>query len=392
MNFNGIPGSALENELEGNDPLRHEAAIVCQNLGKRYNNGVTVLSDLNMKVPSGSVIWTFIEELASIKKTTIIITTHYIEEARRANMIGVMGQGRILAEQPPQKLIENTNASSLEKAVSKLLKSDLEDLVLGGGDACRVTSNNNGAEINTQNPCSPTPNPKTISYPMAKVKNTGTGQLQQSAIRIKALTYKNFIVMIRNILLLSFVIWVPAAEVFTVDITYNFNPRGLKVGIINQEANKSVCDNISVQLNCSFDYLSCQYLAIVNPDNIEFVHFDSTEDAEAAVNSGWLTGYLKFPPEISESLFSLATSGPILNDSSYNSSIVIGRFDETNKAISASLKLTLFNALENLMSTLYSSCDLDPRMGKSPLQYESPVYGKSDMDFREYTCPSVAIV
>ena len=32
---------------------------------------------------------------------SIIITTHYIEEARDAHMVGIMRNGRLLAQEPP---------------------------------------------------------------------------------------------------------------------------------------------------------------------------------------------------------------------------------------------------------------------------------------------------
>ncbi len=40
-----------------------------------------------------------------MNNTTIIITTHYIEEAQQAHMVGLMRNGRLLAEAPPQDLI-----------------------------------------------------------------------------------------------------------------------------------------------------------------------------------------------------------------------------------------------------------------------------------------------
>ena len=33
---------------------------------------------------------------------TIVITTHYIEEAKQANVVGLLRNGRLLAEDPPQ--------------------------------------------------------------------------------------------------------------------------------------------------------------------------------------------------------------------------------------------------------------------------------------------------
>ena len=51
-------------------------------------------------------IWEHLIEIVSGGKTTIIITTHYVEEARQANMVGLMRNGKILAESNPDLLLE----------------------------------------------------------------------------------------------------------------------------------------------------------------------------------------------------------------------------------------------------------------------------------------------
>jgi hypothetical protein len=39
-------------------------------------------------------------------RTTIVVTTHYIEEARQAHKVGMMRHGRMLAEGHPDALLE----------------------------------------------------------------------------------------------------------------------------------------------------------------------------------------------------------------------------------------------------------------------------------------------
>ena len=54
------------------------------------------------------------------KRTTILITTHYIEEARQASVVGLMRNGALLAEENPSKLMEAYNLTSLEDVFLKL--------------------------------------------------------------------------------------------------------------------------------------------------------------------------------------------------------------------------------------------------------------------------------
>lgn len=59
-------------------------------------------------------------EITKFGRTTVIITTHYIDETRQAHMIGLMRGGKFLAEQSPDDLLKNYNAVSLEDVFLKL--------------------------------------------------------------------------------------------------------------------------------------------------------------------------------------------------------------------------------------------------------------------------------
>ncbi|KAF7487775.1 ABC transporter G family member 20 [Sarcoptes scabiei] len=59
------------------------------------------------------------------ERITIIVTTHYIEEARQANVVGLMRQGRLLAENSPDQLMADYNLDTLEDVFLKLCMSDI---------------------------------------------------------------------------------------------------------------------------------------------------------------------------------------------------------------------------------------------------------------------------
>uniref|UniRef100_A0A8D8S4V2 ABC transporter G family member 23 n=1 Tax=Cacopsylla melanoneura TaxID=428564 RepID=A0A8D8S4V2_9HEMI len=60
-----------------------------------------------------NMFWRYLNQL-SVQGQSIIITTHYIEEARQANVVGLMRQGVLLAEDAPERLIAHYNVESLE--------------------------------------------------------------------------------------------------------------------------------------------------------------------------------------------------------------------------------------------------------------------------------------
>lgn len=58
-------------------------------------------------------IWNYLQDIASTG-TSIIITTHYIEEARQAHDVGLMRHGRLLAEGSPDDLMSTYGHDTLE--------------------------------------------------------------------------------------------------------------------------------------------------------------------------------------------------------------------------------------------------------------------------------------
>lgn len=69
-------------------------------------------------------IWQHLVTLTQTEKITVIVTTHYIEEARRANVVGLMRRGKLLAENTPDDLMAKHDSKSLEDVFLKLCVTD----------------------------------------------------------------------------------------------------------------------------------------------------------------------------------------------------------------------------------------------------------------------------
>jgi ABC-2 type transport system ATP-binding protein len=62
-----------------------------------------------------AAFWGYFESLAK-KETTVIITTHYMDEADHCTRVGLLRRGRLIAEGRPDDLKRSTEARSLEEA------------------------------------------------------------------------------------------------------------------------------------------------------------------------------------------------------------------------------------------------------------------------------------
>lgn len=69
------------------------------------------------------VIWDYLVLLSTKERLSIIITTHYIEEARAANVCGLMRQGKILVEESPDFLMEKYKCPTLEAVFLQLSRA-----------------------------------------------------------------------------------------------------------------------------------------------------------------------------------------------------------------------------------------------------------------------------
>ncbi|XP_046646482.1 ABC transporter G family member 20-like isoform X3 [Daphnia pulicaria] len=69
-------------------------------------------------------IWNHLVRLSTDHGRTVIITTHYIEEARQAHTIGLMRSGHLLAEESPHNLLSLHGLSTLEDVFLKLCMKD----------------------------------------------------------------------------------------------------------------------------------------------------------------------------------------------------------------------------------------------------------------------------
>lgn len=66
------------------------------------------------------IIWRHIGRLCAVEGVTVILTTHYIEEARSADIIALMRHGRLVAEDDPTRLLAQHQQSQIEEVFLQL--------------------------------------------------------------------------------------------------------------------------------------------------------------------------------------------------------------------------------------------------------------------------------
>jgi ABC-2 type transport system ATP-binding protein len=68
--------------------------------------------------------WDYFREITKGNGTTVLVTTHYLNEAEWADRVGVMRDGRIIAIGTPQELLEQTGQQKMENMFLELIKGE----------------------------------------------------------------------------------------------------------------------------------------------------------------------------------------------------------------------------------------------------------------------------
>jgi len=120
--------------LVGIAPRRHDlVSTLSGGMKRRTSLAAALLHDpdlLLLDEPTVGVdpelraaFWTYFHELTERGKT-VLITTHYMEEAARCDRVALLHQGRLLARGPPAGIKERTHTANLDDAFLALVRAD----------------------------------------------------------------------------------------------------------------------------------------------------------------------------------------------------------------------------------------------------------------------------
>ena len=93
---------------------------------------------LGLDPQSRNQLWTHVKRVNETERVTVMLTTHYMDEADRvAHRVGVIDHGKLIAQGTPREIKDQTETETLEEAFLKLTGSTTRDESAGSTEQMR---------------------------------------------------------------------------------------------------------------------------------------------------------------------------------------------------------------------------------------------------------------
>ncbi|XP_022175207.1 ABC transporter G family member 23-like [Myzus persicae] len=320
-------------------------------------------------------IWAEFIKMVKEQKKTIIITTHYIEEANKSDCVGFMRNGLIIEEGPPQDILVKYGTDTLESAF----------LTLCCNQRAITEKVNNTVQVKEQ-----------------IVQKKILESVNVNPYRIKALLKKNYRVCSRDYMLLFTLVLLPIIQSFNFCFSIGVPFKDMKIAFKNDEINNLDCQYLNVN-RCILDEnsnqtMSCVIMNYLSSHDYELVEVQDREVAEAGINHTKYIAFLYFPKNFTSGLTKY------INDRQYFDleSRVFAHLSNENILFRNQITGDVLESINYLVMEALNSCSNNPISISVPLEFNI-LLGKEVKSFANSTvslfiamvafyCPSVFAV
>lgn len=339
-------------------------------------------------------IWNHMIKITQEEGTTILITTHYIEEAKDANKIGLIRGGRLLSESSPEQLLNRFQCSSLEEAFLTLSQAQENTLITSINKAYKSKPENTENDVLCRDNRG---RPKLI-----KDEETSKANVKYKVSRskkFKALMGKNLLQFIRYYSGLGFAFIFPILQLTSFFLGIGDNPTGLSIAIVNDEAGN--CDYGSnlgnvwynqEDFTCYFGNLSCKFLYSFNDSLIKKKYYDNLSDAMVGVNNRTHAGVIYFNQNFSKALQTRVINFANAEETDILNSEIKVDLDMIDTSIGIYLQRKLYETFNQFFEDTMKICGFPQKFASSPVRYEDPIYGTKDITYKQFMAPSMILI
>ena len=305
-------------------------------------------------------VWLHLLGLCESQRTTIILTTQYIEETRRAHQVAFMRNGRLVAEQSPEWLLATYQTQTLEDAFlkiclqEKMAKRQQRQSIMsttpaadqnnGQGVDVSTTTLDVGLAANKTEPIksdSPTPaslqllidrKPIQLLDPDSLPRPSWSQQFHKWFTIFTALLWKNYLTDLRDPLAICFQFVLPITQVILFSLCIGGSPVNIPIGVVNEEVPNTWGSSLTNTTTTSGE-LSPLFMRHINNSLIQIRTYPDMESAWAAARRLDVWAIIHIRKNFTDALYERLENG----ESLYST----GDDDDTNDTKAAELRARL---------------------------------------------------
>ncbi|XP_025017674.1 ABC transporter G family member 20-like isoform X2 [Tetranychus urticae] len=336
-------------------------------------------------------IWNHLSHLSKKLSITVIVTTHYIEEARKADCVGLMRKGKILAQDSPGVIMKRYGAVTLEQAflcvcnkiqVSERSMSSIEpsssQLSPETSSSLQEPEIPNGNTDDELNEC-----PGEIIYrPKAAISPLDfnklfTVNLDHWFTIVSIIFWKNTLRNLRNIPFMVLQFIVPVVPVVLLCIAVGLDPFDVRVAIVNDDLGGKY---------------SALFLKHIDKYHINAVPYNSLEESLQDIRQVKTWGALHFKRNFSASIMSrIDFYEPTLTNSTIEASTIKLYADLTDDLTAIHVKRSLDRTFHAFVQDSLADKGQKPTIAALPIKMEQPIFGEANLNrhdnFKRFTLP-----
>uniref|UniRef100_A0A3B4Z105 ABC transporter G family member 23-like n=1 Tax=Stegastes partitus TaxID=144197 RepID=A0A3B4Z105_9TELE len=319
-------------------------------------------------------IWQHLVEIVKTGKVSVIITTHYIEEARQAHVVGLMRNGRLLAEGPPEAVMKQHSATTLERAFLQLCEtSDQIGSKRGSSPQGGPIENSQSFESGRDES-----EPILAVAPAAEIpKCSADWKVRARHVlpkwrNIAALMIKTLVRMKRMPGSLCFQFLLPVIQISLICLCVGGDPKGIHVAVVNNETSSSS--------------YSQSLLSFLDNSSVHQVPLNHTEAFDGIYN-GEYWGVIGFGKNFTSYLTKRMIQRQVSRDVVDGGSVHVW-LDFTNRQIAFMLQKKLHEAFQGFVDNKLGSMSY---LVALPIKFEEPIYGSQNTDFTTFVTPGAVL-
>ncbi|KAH0998486.1 hypothetical protein HUJ05_009704, partial [Dendroctonus ponderosae] len=208
---------------------------------------------------------------------------------------------------------------------------------------------------------------------------------------MRALVWKNFLWMWRNIPVMTFIIGLPVGQMILFCLSIGHDPNDVTLSVVNNEINYPM-ERCEYKAGCNASYLSCNYLDYISNNYSLIMNYYATEaEARQTVEKGKSWAMLVVPNNFSDSLRSRIDNGKDTPSWDLAGSVIDVFSDKSNENIATFITRDLLFGLEGYAKSFLKQCDIDPKVFGIPIKFETPIYGYGSPDFTDFAAPGIIL-